>query len=111
MRRTATNYDAVKRQIPCNYDTIDRPLYWDILLGNITTVRVLKGVVAEMSSVYGLFVQMPGCERLEFLCYFCPAVPLPNFPDVCWKTHFRPTHRPDPPGAISPLCATLPRRL
>src|ERR1035438_1748973 len=52
-----------------------------------------------------------GVSDLRFLCDFQPAVPLPNSPDVCRKTCFRPTHRPDPPGAISPLCATLPRRL
>ena len=55
-----------------------------------------------------------GCRDvsdLKFLSDFCPAVPLPNSPNVCWKTGFRPTHRSDSPGAISPLRAPLPRRL
>src|SRR5665213_4161745 len=51
-----------------------------------------------------------GVSDLKFLCGFL-AYPLPDSPDVCRKTCFRPTHRPDPPRAISPLCAALPWRL
>jgi len=44
----------------------------------------------------GFSCRCRGVSDLNFYAILS-AVPLPNFPDVCWKTHFRPTHRPDPP--------------
>ena len=47
----------------------------------------------------------------ELFWAFPPAASLPISPDVRWKTGFCPNHRSHPSGAISPLCAPLPRRV
>jgi hypothetical protein len=55
----------------------------------ITTVRVLKGVNAEMSNVYGPLVHERGCERLEVFMRF-PSIFFAKLPGCMPENLFSP---------------------
>ena len=79
------------------FSSTDNSIYeWTPALTNspfillFTTVRVLKGVNAGMSNVYGPLVHERGCERLEVFMRFSPSSSFAKLPGCMLENLFSP---------------------